>query len=405
MSGGDVPRDGRSSGVTLPLTRAQVARGCATGVYGLTFNSMSLFLVPLYARELAMPLSFVGWLIGAGALTPAVLSVAAGSLIDRFGPRRCFVTGAATSAVLALGFLMFDQFWELIGLQLLLGIARATAWIASQTYVSDIETTSGQSSLLGRFSFLANAGGFAGPLTAGLIAGAIGVRTTFAFVAGFALAMALLGLSLTERRLAEAATVHVGIRIAYVEAFGLLGLKAMRVAMLLSFARLWVNSAWLAFFPLLLVGGGVPTGVAGIVVASKSAVAAVSTLLAGMLARRFGAVAISACGLVAGAAGLAVTPFMTAVTVAWVPAVLVGLSGGLGLPLLLLIITRATPRRLHGVALGLRMTVNQFANTVAPVFTGAVVVAGLARGLGASATVAGVTIALASMRRLHTRPP
>ena len=64
-------------------------------------------------------------------------------------------------------------------------------------------------------------------------------------------------------------------------------------------------------------------------------------------------------------------------TYPWVflPAALVGIGQGLSLPLLVATVSEEAPPDQRGVALGLRMSVNQGASTVAPIIAGGVAAA------------------------------
>lgn len=383
------------------LGRGQLARACISGAFGLAFNSMALFLVPLHARELGLPLATAGWLVGAGALAPALLSVPTGALIDRLGPRRCFVAGTGASALLSLGFLVASGIWPIVALQLVLGFARSVAWVASQVYITRVGEVTDAVAVTGRFSFYTNMGTLGGPLVAGFVAEILGVRLAFAFLALFAIAFTGLGLSLARLpapRGEQAPAAGTG----FAQARGLLRRDGIQVALILTFARLWLSTVWIAFFPLLLVERGVTEALAGAVVAARAGVATVTSLWAAPLSRRVGHEVATGAGLAVGTLGLALSPYTATARLAWVPAALIGLAGGVSLPLLLVLMTSATPRPLHGVAVGLRMMVNQASNAVAPVFAGALIAAvGLATGVAASAAVAALALGGAAWRHLQ----
>ena len=75
------------------LTWPQLLVAYAAGSFGVGFQNMVQFLVPLRAQELGVPLEFIGVLVGAGALVPALLSVTSGELVDRFGARQAYIGG------------------------------------------------------------------------------------------------------------------------------------------------------------------------------------------------------------------------------------------------------------------------------------------------------------------------
>jgi len=159
---------------TFVKSRAQLALVYISGSFGFGFQQMAAFLVPLRARELSAPLDQIGIIVGAGAIVPALLSVWSGELADRFGARRTYIGGTIVAA--ACGVLMFaaTSYWLLLPIQLVMGFARSTAWIASQTYVANIGTGEDRAKHMGRLSFTTNAGTVVAPLVIGQV-GARGI--------------------------------------------------------------------------------------------------------------------------------------------------------------------------------------------------------------------------------------
>src|SRR5258707_11065191 len=60
----------------------------ATGLLGMGYTDLYIFLIPLYALSLGMSAGEVGLLAGGRPLLPLFLSIHVGGLIDRFGTRR-----------------------------------------------------------------------------------------------------------------------------------------------------------------------------------------------------------------------------------------------------------------------------------------------------------------------------
>ena len=60
----------------------------ATGLLGMGYNDLYIFLIPLYALSLGMSAEEIGALAGARHLLPVFLSIHIGVLMDRFGTRR-----------------------------------------------------------------------------------------------------------------------------------------------------------------------------------------------------------------------------------------------------------------------------------------------------------------------------
>src|SRR5260370_27836295 len=91
----------------------------ATGLLGMGYTDLYIFLIPLYGLSLGMSAGEVGVLVGGRHLLALFLSVLVPGLMDRFGTRRvtCFFSWAATA--LAPGLPLLAWFWPLLLLQII----------------------------------------------------------------------------------------------------------------------------------------------------------------------------------------------------------------------------------------------------------------------------------------------
>lgn len=338
----------------------------ASGAFGLAVNSMVQFILPLRAAELGISLASIGVLLGVKGLVEAVSSVPVGGLIDRIGAKRAFTVGAATSAIIGCGFALTDSFVGLLVLQALLGAVRPLGWVGSQSYVTGLSSGEERSKHTGRFSSIATGAQITAPLLVGAVAQMASLTTAFFAFALYCGLFVLVGLGLSdyESRQSEA---DAGARPGFRSTLGLLRVKGIRMAMMLTFSRLWLVTAWTGFFPLLLVTAGVTEGVAGAVVSAMAVTATGISLLGGRLSRWFGSeTRAAAVGLGVGSVGLAVAPILAGTPEALASAVLVGVGQGISLPMLIVIVSNSAPEGLRALALGLRGAVNQAAAALAP---------------------------------------
>lgn len=372
-------------------SRVRLLGPCVMGGYGLAMNGVLLLLVPLRALEQGVSAGEIGLLVAAGSVLPALASVQLGAVVDRVGAKRSFLLGTGTSAILAAGFVVVEAYAGLLGLQLLLGLARTLAWVASQTYVTQAVPVDEQQRATSWFSFSSNASAMIVPFLAGVSAHVIGVRLTFWCVAGLALLFLLSALPVASGApivLSRRETSSLSSRVK--EAVTPPG---VRTSLRLTYVALWISAAWTAFFPLLLVQQGSSTVLAGFALALRGGVATATSLGTSVLAGRCDKGVMTAIALAAGTAGLLVSPWTTSVALLWLPSMLVGIANGASLPWLLLIMSEESPAHLRGLALGVRMAVNQLANTAAPLFVGLVAAgAGLTAGFAGGAGVAAVIL-------------
>lgn len=331
---------------------------------------MMQFLLPLRAVELDINIAVIGVLLGSKALVEASLSVPIGGLIDRFGARRLYLLGTTATVLLGIGYFAAGNLIVLFCLQLLFGVARPLAWVGAQSYVAGLRKGSMRSYDTGRFSFAANLGQIVAPLAVGIVSQVFSVATAFLFLSLYAGGCFLLGLALPDEGRAPS---HTSGLTSFSAAAGLLGNAKIRVALLLTFARLFVPATWKSFFPLFLVASGFPEGSAGAVVAAMALTATVFTLLVGRLSVLGSAEMVTASSLALSVIGVGLAPWMVDGVLPFVSAGLVGVGQGVSLPMLIVIVSGAVPDGQRGLALGLRASVNQLASTIAPVVFGSVV--------------------------------
>ena len=178
------------------------------------------------------------------------------------------------------------------------------------------------------------------------------------------------------------------------------------MAMVLSFVRIWVLVSWSAFYPLLLVKRGFQPAFVGTVPFTNGLVSTVVALTAGWFAKRLGRVGAVALALVIGEVGVAISPYVTVFPLLYLPAILVGITGGITLPLLIAIVGDSASSGNRGVAMGLRTSFNRVAVTVAPVVMGLLITGvGLSAGFACSAVLGWILVAPAGwLHRGRGRP-
>jgi MFS transporter, DHA1 family, inner membrane transport protein len=391
--------------VTTVLAPGRRVLAYASGGFGLAMNAMVQFLLPLRADELGIGIGTIGLLLGAKAITEALMSVPLGGFMDRVGTRRAYLIGTGVSTVVALGFLLATSTWMLLVLQVFLGMVRPLGWVGAQSYVAGLASGEERARDTGRFSFCANVAQIAAPLLVGTAAQVLGVREAFGVFGAYSGVFFLLGLFLPD--VGREAVTAGGRHGSFIQALGLLRLPGIQVAMLLTFARLWIPSTFSSFLPLFLVSSGVTEGIAGSVVSAMAVTSTVVALFTGRIARLGRPEPLTAAALGIAAVGLALAPFIAELPWVYLSAMMVGIGQGLSLPMLITIVSNGAPPQNRGLALGLRSSVNQVAAAIAPVTVAAVIgAAGITVGFPVAGGVAGtVLVAGAVLDHVrHSRP-
>lgn len=342
------------------------------GGYGLSLNALTAFLVPLRAVDLGVPLALIGLLVGVRSVAETLLSVPLGRWMDRVGPRTAFVTGAATTGVIGVGFFLAESVAVLFLLQLVIGASRPLGWIGGQSYISGMSPTKDRVRDAGRLAFVANLFQIVAPLAAGLVVAGKSAQIGFLLIVLHGLLFLLVGLQVPHLHRSESAVQGSRIsdqkarQLNRVKSQDLVKIPDIRAALFLTFARLWLTSAWVSFFPLFLVTNGLSPAVAGSAVSAMSATSTLLALAAGPLSQKMRPQILTAVALGAGALGVAIGPLLPSFPLIYLGAVLMGVGQGLSLPLLIVIVSGAVSDNHRGQALSLRNSINQGASTLAP---------------------------------------
>lgn len=339
--------------------------------YGFAFSAMVAFLIPLRAHELGAPIGVIGLIVGAGAALPALLSVPSGELSDRLGPRKTYILSTLVSGITCLVGAYTESYWILFCAQLVTGMGRSTAWLASQTYLSNVGRDDERARIAGRMSFATNGGMILAPLVIATSTDLFGLRLSFVTLTVLSLAYTLIALRLPEVRV-EKTTSRRGGSVGFGLALRLIRLPGIRLVLLSTFARLWNIMFWMAFYALLLVQKGVAPTAIGTILAVYAVISTVVTLSAGRLAAWMGNVPALVGCLTVGSFGVILSPYLLTYPLIFLPAILLGIGQGLSLPLLISTVGDEAPPDQRGVALGLRMAVSQGASSSAPVIAGGV---------------------------------
>lgn len=151
-----------------------------------------LFL--LWQRSFSASFAQLGLVVGAMSAVTAVLQTPVGFLVDRHGPRRFLVGGAALMAV-GIGLMGFaTAYWQVLGLAMLSGVGNAVIHPVDYAILAGAVAPRRIGRAFGLHIFAGNLGFAAGPPVVAALAGLIGWRSglLLAGLTGLALACVLL---------------------------------------------------------------------------------------------------------------------------------------------------------------------------------------------------------------------
>ena len=352
----------------------------ATGLLGMGYADLYIFLIPLYALSLGMSAGEIGALAGARHLLPVFLSIHVGVLMDRFGTRRVSLFFVWTAIVLAPVFPLVPWFWPLVLLQIVNGGALSFGWSGSQTLIAQL--TDGDTEHIGRFNFFARIGTTIAPI---IIGGAWDIGGAWpAYLIGVAwgmlLTIALLRAPEAEIAPGDQAGAAGGARAArfrlrdtvprlsdYIACFSLMAIPAVAMTMAIFFLRNATNGVQFSLYVVYLDGIGLTGTTIGILFAAIEIMSALGSLFAGRAMRLGDPQRTMLSGTVLSILLICGTPFLGGIFVLLLLAQIArGWLQGVVQPMMFSAQAKAVGRYRQGAVVGLRQTMNRLSSIVIP---------------------------------------
>ena len=341
-----------------------------------TAFTSSRMTVSLYALKLQASPFTVGVLMALYALLPMLLSVLAGRLIDRVGPRVPLLWG---NGLLLCGVLMpflLPGLSQLFAAATIIGSGFMLSHMISNNLVGAFGKPEDRAANFSWLSLGYSVSGSLGPLVAGFSIDWLGEQRAFAVMAVFASA----ALSVTFWRRADLvrhATPRQ--RPASHSVMDLVRDRNLRSVLIVSGM---LSMGWDLFtfvMPIHCSNIGLSASTTGIIMGSFGAATFVVRLAMPALSRRLKEwQVITAAFCVSGTAYL-LFPFVTSVSLLMSIAFLLGLGLGCSQPMVMSLLYEASPPGRQGEVVGVRTTVLNISSTALPLVFGAV---GSALGMG-----------------------
>ena len=333
----------------------------------------SRIMVSLFAIELGAPQYLIGVMIGLYALFPALLAVYAGRLSDRKGPHLPMLGGSAGAVAGMLIPFAVPTMPALAVSAVVFGVAFIFYHVAVQNMLGAISSDETRTRNFSNYSLMISAGGFFGPLGAGISIDHFGHRMTYLFVALFAMFPLLL--LATSRALRETRAAHPegeGGHGGSHATFDLWRHRPLRGPLIGSTAVLTGTDLFEFYMPIYGHSIGLSAAQSGLVLSMVGVAAFTVRMVMPALARRTGEVRLLAYTLFLGAAAFVVFPLFKSMLVLTLFGFLLGLSLGCGQPLSTILIYAHSPTGRTGEALGLRLAINNAMHVIIPVAAGSV---------------------------------
>lgn len=351
--------------------------------------------VPLFALELGASSLTVGVIMACFAVLSTFLSIPCGRLVDRVGPRWPVVIGLAGQATALLIPSLWHSLWALAIGAAVMGPSSALFLIAMNNAVGLV---SNDTSRAGNYSWIGMTQAtsqFAGPPLAGLLIDHGGHPLAFAVLCGIGSMTALL-LAAMRRRIPTGGSAAPSRKARLAELLMHPGLRPVFVACGLP------PFSWELFFFYVPVHGhelGLSATAIGVVFTSMSITVFASRAAVPWTLKRVGEWPLLAAAQFSAGIVFLLFPFTGNVVQMVLLAGVLGAGMGPSLPVALSLLHRTAPPGRQGEALGVRSTMINSAQVVAPLMLG-----GLSATLGLAAALLPFSLMLlAGSRYTYTR--
>jgi predicted MFS family arabinose efflux permease len=163
-------------------------RRLAPIIYAIVFfDALLMFaivpMLPDYVEALNLSKTQAGAVIGIYSAATLVMSLPAGRIADRLGPRRITVAGVALMTVSTLAYAGADSFWMLLAARAGQGMASGISWTAGLAWLSSQTPRERRGRALAVGMTFGSVGALIGPVLAGPMATHLGIRTPFVIFA------------------------------------------------------------------------------------------------------------------------------------------------------------------------------------------------------------------------------
>lgn len=361
-------------------------------------------LAPLYSVALGASPAVIGLVIAAAFVLPLFIAIPAGSLVDRYGPRRILLMGTLLVGLSPFLVPLFPGFASLGLLQVFGGLGQLLAVVAAQSYVAGLGGGRAREQNFGWYSTFISVGQLVGPLLAGVVVDLFGFEEAFALSGALSLLAVVLVMRLKRHPQQTSGAMHRFPRPAQVKR--LLRNPRVQLALLVSGTLMIPTLGYQSFLPAYLDLLAYPATLIGAIISLRAlATIAVRPFMPRIISAfggRLRTLIVTTAMCVAALAAISLGSIWTLVLVT----ILVGVGLGISQPLTMVTVVDGVDAAERGTAFGLRLTANRSVQVVGPLLLGTIAQwVGYGAMFPIAAVVTSLTVALLLFRREHFASP
>ncbi|HVG88224.1 MAG TPA: MFS transporter [Gaiellales bacterium] len=275
-------------------------------IYAIVFLDavLQFALVPLlpdYADELGLSKTQAGIVVATYSAVVLIAALPVGRLADRFGARRLTIFGTVLLAVSTAGFGLADGFATLLVARVGQGLSSAISWTAGLAWLAGAFPGERRAKVLGASMAVGNAGALLGPVVAGPLGQAFGIRAPFLLFAAVAAVLAAWSVLPAEARgrVPEAVSLRGLARLSARS-------RSLAAGVLIMIVVAVVSGALETLVPLSLGSDDWSATQISVVLGLAGATGVIANLAVGRIYGRFGGISLGTAGLLGAALACAV---------------------------------------------------------------------------------------------------
>jgi len=322
------------------------------------------FLLPVYAETLGATYTQLGLIGAVGNLVYTVITLVAGGSLDRFEKIKLYMGFTAFGAIVMILFSYADTIPQIILVRGLLGAAAASFWVGASTLTGEISPRQELTRSLGRYNMAWILGFTVGPYLGGLITNSYGYDVFFIASAGvIAVSLGLILSSIRGSIELKQETVH--------ETRNLGDLRPLLMSYLTLIPFTMVLGIYMAIIPGHMKTVGLSASLIGLLITITNGVRGCVFSNVEKLVKWGTWQSVLTASTLLAAAMYLVRNAETGTQFA-IPLIFYGLGSGIMTPVVLDFISKRTPDKLRGTAMGVHEGIYGVGMCLGPLLGGAI---------------------------------